>query len=516
MKKVALAIFLFLLAAGAFWAGSWYNQRTVASNSHSGGRKILYYVDPMHPAYKSDKPGIAPDCGMQLEPVYADAASTASGQGNGSYQSDSVVTVSPEKQQLMGVRVSPVEKASGTHTIRLSGRVVPDETKVYKLNAGVQGYIREVSGVTTGSQVKKDQVLATFSAPTALMTIQTYILNIGAEERFTKDVKEVGGLPLPAVNANIQQRSQQMQDVGISAVQMEEIKRTRLVPDSLRILAPADGFVLARNVSPGLKFDRGAEWYQIADLGQVWILADVFENEAQYLRPGVRARVSLPNQSKTFPARVSEVLPQFDAATRTLKVRLEADNPGYLLRPDMFVDVELPISFPPTIAVPVDAVLNSGLKKTVFVERGEGFFEPREVETGWRFEDRVQIIKGLAAGERIVVGGNFLVGSESRLKEAAASMYAPVKDVSCGMEVDQGRAEAAGKKSQYGGKTYYFCSDQCKRKFDANPESYVKKPTAMAAHKHSLATHKLSSSLDQRERHGLTASSLSPSTAATP
>jgi multidrug efflux pump subunit AcrA (membrane-fusion protein)/YHS domain-containing protein len=452
---------------------------------------------------------------MQLEPVYADAGS-APGLDNGSYQHGSVVTVSPEKQQLMGVRVSPVEKASGTHTIRLLGRVAPDETKVYKLNAGVAGYIREVSGVTTGSQVKKDQVLAAFSAPTALSVIQTYILNIGAEERFNRDVKEVEGLPLPTVSANIRQRSQQMQDVGISAIQMEEIKRTRLVPESLRILAPADGFVLARNVSPGLKFDRGAEWYRIADLGQVWILADVFENEAQYLHPGVRARVSLPNQSKTFLARVSEVLPQFDAATRTLKVRLEADNPGYLLRPDMFVDVELPISPPPTIAVPVDAVLNSGLKKTVFVERGEGFFEPREVETGWRFEDRVQIVKGLAAGERIVVAGNFLIGSESRLKEAAAGMYAPVKDVVCGMEVDKGKAEAAGKQSQYGGKAYYFCSEQCKRKFEANPDSYLKKIAAMAAHKHSPASHKVSSSLDQGGRHGLTASSISPSSATTP
>jgi YHS domain-containing protein len=215
----------------------------------------------------------------------------------------------------------------------------------------------------------------------------------------------------------------------------------------------------------------------------------------------VRARVSLPNQNKTLAARVSEVLPQFDPATRTLKVRLEADNPGYLLRPDMFVDVELPISFPPTIAVPVDAVLDSGPKKTVFVERGEGFFEPREVETGWRFEDRVQIVKGLATGERIVIAGNFLIGSESRLKEAAAGMYAPVKDLVCGMEVDQGKAEAAGKKSQYGGKTYYFCSDQCKRKFDADPDSYLKKVAAPMADP-KPASHKPSSSPDRGGPHG--------------
>ncbi|HYU47184.1 MAG TPA: efflux RND transporter periplasmic adaptor subunit [Terriglobales bacterium] len=505
MKKVTLAIFVFLLVAGAFLAGSWYNQRTVAHHSQPSGRKVLYYVDPMHPAYKSDKPGIAPDCGMQLEPVYADAGTSRSGPDNGSSQPAGVVAVSPEKQQIMGVRVSAVEKASGSHTMRLLGRVTPDESKVYKLNAGVEGFIREVAGVTTGSQVKKDQLLATFSAPNASSVIQTYILNVGAEERFKKSADE--GLPegqsLGAANWNIQQRTQQLQSVGMSLLQMEEIKRTRQVPESIKILAPADGFVLARNVSPGLKFEKGAEWYRIADLSQVWIVADVFENEAQYLRPGVRARVTLPNQGKTFGARVSEVLPQFDAATRTLKVRLEADNVGYLLRPDMFVDVELPISYPATITVPVDAVLDSGLKKTVFVERGEGFFEPRQVETGWRFEDRVEIVKGLTAGERIVVGGNFLIGSESRLKEAAAGMYAPVKDPTCGMEVDQGKAEAAGKVSKYGAKTYYFCSDQCKRKFEANPESYLKKVAApMAGHKHAPASHNASSSPDHGGNHG--------------
>jgi membrane fusion protein, copper/silver efflux system len=484
MRKAAYFILTLLLLVGAFWAGSWYNQRAVANNHHPSGRKVLYYVDPMHPAYKSDKPGIAPDCGMQLEPVYADAGPAASGADNGlSSQSPGVVAVSPEKQQLMGVRVSPVEKASGSYQLRLFGRVTPDEARLYKLTAGIDGYIREVSAVTTGSQVKKDQLLATFSAPNASSFIQTYILNVGAQERFKKSAEEGSpeGQALGAADWNIQQRTQQLQNVGMSPLQMEEIRRTRQVPESIKIYAPADGFVLARNVSPGQKFERGAEWYRIADLNQVWILADVFENEAKYLHPGVRAQVSLPNQGKTFLARVSEVLPQFDPATRTLKVRLEADNPGYALRPDMFVDVELPVNFPATISVPVEAVLDSGLKKTVFVDRGEGFFEPREVETGWRFADRVEIVKGLTPGEQIVVSGNFLIGSESRLRASSAGMYAPVKDPVCGMGVDKSKALAAGRKREYGGETYYFCSDQCKHKFEAKPDSYVKKIAAPVA-----------------------------------
>ena len=162
MKRVAYFILLFSLLTGAFLAGSWYNQRTVASKNSTGGRKVLYYVDPMHPAHRSDKPGIAPDCGMQLEPVYAGGGPEAGGTARRAPAG--AVNISPERQQRIGVRVSAVEKAPGTHTLRLLGRVVPDETRVYRLVAGVDGFIRETSPVTTGSQVRKDQWLHIFRA----------------------------------------------------------------------------------------------------------------------------------------------------------------------------------------------------------------------------------------------------------------------------------------------------------------------------------------------------------------
>jgi membrane fusion protein, copper/silver efflux system len=272
--------------------------------------------------------------------------------------------------------------------------------------------------------------LATFSAPMATMTLQTFLLNLGAEDRFKKSAAD--GSPeaqsLPATAANLQQRVQQLQNLGMSILQMEEIKRTRQVPDSINIVSPTDGFVLARNVSPGQKFERGAEWFRIANLDRVWILADVHENDAQYLRPGSRATVSLPHQGRTFTARVSAALPQFDGASRTLKVRLQVDNPGYILRPDMFVDVELSVVRAPALVVPAEAVFDSGLSRTVFVEREVGVFEPRPVETGWRSDDGVEIVSGLRPGERIAVSGNFLIGSESRLKEAVAGVPAPEKN----------------------------------------------------------------------------------------
>ena len=471
VKKILYMLLLFLFAAGTFFAGSRYNQHKTSSSA----RKPLYYVDPMHPAYKSDKPGIAPDCGMQLKPVYAADLSIADDGNRQSSLSPGAVRIDPAKQQLFGVRMSSVEESSGAWKLRLFGRVTPDEASIYRLNAGIEGYIREVSAVTTGSLVRKGQELATFSAPMAAMTIQTYLLNMGAEDRFKKSAAEgsVEGQSLASANANIQQRTQQLQNLGMSVLQMEEIRRTRQFPDSIKIVAPADGFVLTRNVSPGLKFDRGAEWYRIADLNKVWIMATVSSREATMVRPGMTAQVSLPDRSRTLQARVSDVLPQFDITTGAFKVRLEADNPGYVLRPDMFVNVELSVRFSAVTTVPADAVLDSGLQKTVFVERGEGFFEPRRVETGWRFDDRVQIISGLATGERIVASGNFLIGSESRLKAAAAGMSAPLKDPACGTEVDGSTAKSAGLSSDYDGEIFYFSSEFCKRKFELNPGQYL-------------------------------------------
>ncbi len=390
MKRSLHLVLLFGSIAGAFLAGAWYTQR--------GPVKPLSGVPP--------------------QAVHAHGAG---GHVRGSTaMSPASMEISAEKQQLLGVRVTPVEKASRTQTLRIFGRVAPDETRIYRLNAGVEGVIREVSTVTTGSQVKKGQWLATVAAPDAIAWIQAYIVAFGYVDRMKQTGTDILAQISSAspTSSNYQQRIEKLQTLGLSDGQIEDIGRKQEVPHGIKMLAPADGFVLALNVSPGLKFDRGVEFYRIADLRRVWILADVFRKEAQYLRPGVRAKVSLPDEPTPLTARVAEILPQFDATTRTLKVRLEADNPGYVLRPDMFVDVELPITLPSAIAVPADAVFDSGVKQTVFVDRGNGSFEAREVETGWRLGDRVEIVKGLTPGERIVVAGAFLLDSESRMRSA--------------------------------------------------------------------------------------------------
>ena len=417
MKNMTLALLLSSVLGVGFLAGSYSTRREQVSAAGLSARKVLYYVDPMHPTYRSDRPGVAPDCGMQLEPVYLDGGRDGPHAARGAdlKVGPNAITIAPEQQQFLGVRLTRVEQESHTHSLRLYGRVAADETRLYAVDVGIDGFIRELAPMTTGSQVRKDDWLATFSAPETRAPIQGYLVAVDVLERTRKGGEAQRSLEL--AGAGVQQAIDRLLTLGISHVQIEEIGRTRQVPPIIKITAPVDGFLLARNISVGQKFERGDELYRIADLRRVWIVADVFGHEAEYVRPGMVAEVSLPSSTRTMRATVSgAVLPQFDAATQSLKVRLEADNPGYRLRPDMFVDIALPVTLPRGIAVPADAVLDSGLKKTVFVERGEGVFEPREVETGWRFGDRVQIARGLEAGERIVVSGTFLLDSESKLR----------------------------------------------------------------------------------------------------
>jgi membrane fusion protein, copper/silver efflux system len=474
-RRFIFVLFLILVVGGSFLAGSWYTQRTTTGNAASAGRKILYYVDPMHPAYKSDKPGIAPDCGMELVPVYEDG--NTGGAGAGASGPPGTVTISAEKQQLIGVKMATVSKAPVGHRLRVLGRVAAGEDHTYKLIAASEGWLQETGAPTTGSLVKKGEVLASLHNVDFLTAQQNYLLALFGHERIMKDPPGVQ----PGAYTGFERSRSTLRNLGMSDQQIEELSRHRRPTAEITLVAPATGIVLARNLSPGQRVEKGLELFRIADLTRIWILADVLEDEGQHLRPGTVATASVPQVRKTFPARVSHVLPVFDGNTRTLKVRLEADNPGLVLRPDMFADLELPISHAAGIFVPADAVVDSGLKKTVYVDKGDGVFEPRRVEIGWRAGDQVEIVKGLMPGERIVVAGTFLIDSESRMKAAAAGIYGETaEDPACGIVVDIGKAQATGRTATYQGETYYFSSDDCKAKFAKEPTRYTGKAAKSA------------------------------------
>ncbi len=435
MKKLGFILLFLVILVASFLAGSWFSQRERAKSRSTGVKSLQVGEEPAN-----------------------DSSSMPPG----------TVKITSEKQQVIGVRLGHVEKKAVTQSLRILGRVAPDEIRIYRILAAADGWIVDAFNNPTGSLVKKDEVLASAFIPEIVAQEIGLIRQIPFSQ--TQNATQV------AVWTK-QQYVESLKKMGMDNSQIEEIERyTRELVKTVPIKAPTTGFVTGRNISPNQRFEKGTELFRITDLSRVWILADIFENESEYLRPGRNVKISLPNQGKTFHAKVSDVLPQFDPATRTLKVRLEADNPGYGLKPDMFVDIDLPINLPPVISVPADAVLDSGLRKTVFVERETGFFEPREVETGRRIGNRIEIVKGLTPGERIVLSGNFLIDSESRLELAAAGMAGTLsKDPVCGENVSVNKAEKAGRKSSYKGISYYFSSDRCKEQFDNNPERYIRK-----------------------------------------
>jgi membrane fusion protein, copper/silver efflux system len=451
MKKYWYAAFLALVVMSSAFVGSRWSQREAGQDRHVG----------MSPTDSAEK--------MLGVHTATDMETSSSPPGT--------VNISYEKQQALGVRVGSVEKKPMTHTLRVLGRVAADETRVYRLNAAIDGWILKTFDNSSGSLVRKDELLATFYSPEFLGGVQAYLFSLSAADRFQTSGRETAE-QINLTKTGVEQNKNSLRNIGMTDLQLEEIARTHEYTEEIYIAAPVTGFVLARNISPGEKFDRGKELYRFADLSQVWILADIFENEAQLLQPaGKIVKVSLPNQRKTFTAKVSNVLPLFDGTSRTLKVRLEADNPGYFLRPDMFVDVELPIELPMAMSVPADAILDSGLRKTVYVEKGKGYFEPREVETGWHLGNRVEIIEGLAPGERIALSGTFLIDSESRMQLAAEGIYETLtKDPVSSENVSVKKAEKAGRKSKYKGKTYYFASEESKEQFEKDPEHYAENP----------------------------------------
>ena len=474
MKKSLSVVLLAVLLILAFFAGR--HHPAGGSGVKVSARHILYYIDPMHPSYKSDKPGTAPDCGMQLEPVYSDeAGGTDGGAVERGSMPTGVVKINLEQQQLIGIRVAEATKTSEVTQLTIPGRVVADDTRTYRLTAGTDGIVLDTFDHSVGSLVKKEEILASFSSPEFLTSEQVFLTNWA---RAPENRYEYAS-PSEWKDQTLKLAASRLRALGMSESQLKELITKKQAADSIQIVAPVNGVILARNITAGQRVDRGGEFYRIADLSRVWIVASFHAGEAEGLRPGAEVTISQPGQGKKWRAHLSGVLPQFDPATRTLQVRLEAENPGLLLRPDMFVNVVLENHSGEALTVPADALLDSGMNKRVYVELGNGAFEPRQVETGQHFADRVEIVRGLAPGEHVVVAGTFLLDSESRMKSphptspnqsrptSVNSAKGPqlAKDPSCGMDVDPAAATAAGNSEIYQGTTYYFCSQSCKQTF---------------------------------------------------
>ena len=445
------------LFAIAFASGYLLNGSRSAAAGVPGERRVLYYVDPMHPAYTSDKPGIAPDCGMALEPVYADEAPAASApKGKILYYRDpqdpkytadkaglnpetgntlepvydeaaplkpaGTIRVTPERQQTIGLRFALAEMTPGERLVRTVGTVVYDETRVAHVHPRVEGWAEQVLVNFTGEFVKKGQPLLTIYSPELLATQQELLLAKRAKDQLATNPMASAA---DSGRALFEAARRRLELWNLTPAQVQRVLDTGEPIRSVTLHSPASGYVLARQVFPNQRVTPDSDLYTIVDLSRVWIMADVFESDIPAMRAGSQARITFASGVDPLDARVAYVQPQVDPTTRTLKVRLEANNPGTRLKPDMFVNVELAVAGDAQLTVPVDALIDTGLRQTVFVDLGDGYLEPRHVSVAGRHGGRAVIAAGLRAGERVVASGTFLIDSESQLKAAAAGMGAP-------------------------------------------------------------------------------------------
>ena len=392
--------------------GGSQNQGTAKSTSQ-GERKVLYYYDAMNPSHTSDKPGLAPD-GMQLVPKYADEDAGMENVPAGT------VRIAEGKQQLIGVQTATVQRERLFRTIRAVGQITADETKLAHIHLKVNGWIDQVYVDFVGQLVKKGQPLFTLYSPDLVATEQEYLI-----ARRGKQYLGSSSFPEASQGADSLLRSarERLRLWDISDDQIKKLDETGEVTRTLTFYSPIDGFVTDRKAFPQTNVTPDMELYTVADLSTIWTTAEIYEYEVPYVRLGQQAQMELSYfPGKTYSGKVTYIYPTVDPQTRTVKVRLDFPNPKFELKPGMFSEVMLKIDLGNQIAVPADAILDSGEKQTIFVALPDGYFEPREVTIGAKLENKVVVLSGLKAGESIVTSGNFLIDSESRLKSAMGGM----------------------------------------------------------------------------------------------
>lgn len=381
-----------------------------ADQASAGEGKILYYQDPMHPWYRSDKPGIAPDCGMKLVPVYASEAPLPPGG----------VQISPARQQQMGVTTAKAEYRTVDRVVRATGQVDIDETRVASVSTKVSGWVQKVFVDSTFQYVTQGEPLFTVYSPDLLAAQQEYLLALKAR-------KTLGQSSILEVNADgvslLDAARMKLSLLDVTPDQIHALETTGKPAREVTVYSPAVGHVRERKVFPNQYVTPETELYKIVDHSSMWIYAEVHEPDIPDVSEGQEAVVTseaLPGQK--LKGRVSFIQPHLMEETRTERVRMEFPNPSMKLEPGMFVNVEFHRGLGRRLTVPVDAVLDSGTHQRVFVDRGKGVFEPRTVTVGSRSGDYAVILSGLRAGELVVTRANFLIDSESNLRESMEGM----------------------------------------------------------------------------------------------
>ena len=377
------------------------------------GKKIKYWAAPMDPTYIRDEPGKSP-MGMDLVPVYEEEGEEK--------EPASTIRIDPVTMQNMGVRLGRVQRKSLVKDIRTVGNITYDETKIFTVNTKFNGWIEKLYVNFVGDEVKKGQPLFEIYSPELVTTQEEYLLALDQYNRLSNSsysrVREGAERLLKASRTR-------MRFWDMTEAQMEKIGKTGKIQKALTVYSPASGVVTKKDAFEGHYVKAGVHQYEIVDLSSVWVDVDVYEYELPWVRKGMAAEMDLSYiPGKKYKGKVLFIYPYLDTKTRTAKLRLEFANPGYQLKPGMYANILLKrVVAKNSLVIPQEAVIDSGVRQIVFVAVGEGKFQPREGNIGLEVnENEFQVLNGLQEGEEIVISAQFMLDSESRLREAIQKM----------------------------------------------------------------------------------------------
>ena len=423
LQKTALLVMLAALLSGA---------ASCSKNSSTGKpNKIDYWTCTMHPSVREKGPGKCPICSMDLVPVMKESA-TPAGSSKSAPQhdhaamlagkpSDSSATSSPshefvvpvERQQQIGVRYAKVERKPLRHTIRAVGLIVPDKTRNWQFVSRVDGYVQKLDVTAPGELVEKDAPLLSIYSPDLLTSEREFVELLRMRDQAkSKDARETP-------QRLIESAKRRLQLWNVTEQQIAYLEKTRKASDTLTLLSPFRGVVQSVPVEQGKSVKPGDLLVEVADLSVVWLWAEFYENELSMLQVGQKLTVtakSYPGQN--FDGTLSLIDPFLDATKRTAKVRIDIPNPDFKLRPGMYVNAELEMDMGAALTIPVSAVMPTGTRSVVFVDKGEGKLEPRIVQLGTKYGDIYEVKSGLQENERVVASANFLIDAESKVQGA--------------------------------------------------------------------------------------------------
>jgi Cu(I)/Ag(I) efflux system membrane fusion protein/cobalt-zinc-cadmium efflux system membrane fusion protein len=333
------------------------------------------------------------------------------------------VQISPQRLQSIGVRTGKVERKLVADEIRTTGNVAVDERRLAYVQVRFSGYIQKVFADATYQYVREGQPLFTIYSPDLVATEREYLVAKQNQQQMAQStVQDVAASAASLLDA----AAERLKQWGVPQKEIARLESTSQVEQELEVDSPVSGYITERNALPSVAVQPEMRLYAIADLSTVWVQAQVFQNDLERIKIGAPATLTVNTYpGRTFTGRVDFIYPQVDMETRTAKVRVVFSNSGLQLKPGMFVDVSLKVPMGSQLVIPTTGVLQSGTREIVFVERSDGYIEPREVQLGSRVGDDFIVLKGLKVGEQIVTSANFLIDSESQLQAALGSFVPP-------------------------------------------------------------------------------------------